>query len=495
MQFSNSLLRSSARSIDKDRHPQVVGHADARDMSALSLGKNFLTPGEALFLESGRMVSHVGVVVGMVVASTEEAARAAAAEVVIDYIDCSSSEGGEATEKPPCFTLADAIKYDSKYSPVELPDSVMPSMKKGDVGIDEALAGSQRRVKGVVSTGSQKHFYFETQSAVAELAEGGGVFVRSSTQDVNRVQTAVAKVLGLASHKVVVRQKRAGGGYGGKISRCLTTACAAAVGTKKFGVPVKVVNDRISDMAIVGGREPMIIEYDVGFSDDGSLSAVKFKINVDGGGVVDASVDSLQMALGWSDSAYNVANFEATTQLYKTNTSVNTSCRAPGVAQSCFVYEEVLTRIGRELGMKAHEVQRLNLYKEGDVSPNGDTLKEVRIGSCWEKLWIEAEVEKKMAEAEAFNRGSRLRKRGVAISPVKYGVSGAGYKQMLQMSVYAEDGSVRISHSGCEIGQGIDTKVGQVVALKLGIDMSAIEFGESGSDLQPNTTCTGGEKL
>ncbi|GMI18507.1 hypothetical protein TrLO_g14861 [Triparma laevis f. longispina] len=475
------------QTLNPSDHPDVVGYVDDTDMGLLKKGQNLLTPGEPLFLQPGRLISHVGVVLGMVVANTEEAARAAAAEVAINY-----DQGSVKTAKPSCFTLADAIKYDSKYSPAELPDSIMPSMEKGDVPIDDALKFSERRVKGVVSTGSQKHFYFETQSAVAELAEGGGVFIRSSTQNVNAVQTTVARILGIANHKVVVRQKRAGGGYGGKISRCLTTACAAAVGAKKFGVPVKCANDRIGDMAIVGGREPMIIEYDVGFSNTGALNAVKFKINVDGGGVLDASVDSLQMALFWSDSAYNTPNFSATTALYKTNTSINTSCRAPGVAQSCFVYEEVLTRIGRELNMKAHIVQKMNLYKENDASPNGDTLHEVRITSCWDKLWAEAEVDTKLADVDAFNKSNRLRKRGVAISPVKYGVSGAGYKQMLQMSVYADDGSIRISHSGTEIGQGIDTKVAQVVAMKLGVDLDNIEFGESGSDLQPNTTCTGG---
>ncbi len=440
----------------------------ARDVT----GDNTISTGERLFLPPGEVAGAVGVPLGLVLASTAEEAREIAANTMVSY--------GE-TPDPVAYDLATAMKIGSTF------DIDVPTFRKGNP--DTATA--PRTLSGRIATGAQKHFYFETHSCVSSVDEDG-VIVRSSCQGTTNTQSTVASVLGLPANEVSVKQKRAGGGYGGKLTRHLPTACAASLAALVTGQSVSVIQDRNTDMSMIGGREAMVIDYTAGFDDEGLLQFVKLHLHVDAGYTIDASAGSLGMALKWSDHAYCTPNFQTTATLYKTNTGTNTSCRSPGNMQSCMGMEDIVLRIAAELNLPVEHVQEINFYKTGDVSPLGGLGSVVNLQRCWRELHAQAEVAKKRDAIETFNKENRFQKRGLHIVPCKYGMSGDGYKQLARVAVYASDGTVHISHSGCEIGQGIDTKAAQVAAMKLGVDMDKIRFRENDSFIAANTGLTGG---
>jgi xanthine dehydrogenase/oxidase len=461
----------------------LVDYVDARD---LKNGKRIVGD-EVLFLSIGDIVPSVGYPVALVLFKKEEDANKVAAAVEITYSDVAETEVSH-----PVFSLADAIKYRRIFTPKD----VNAKISKGDA--DSALAKAPMRLKGCTETGGQKHFYFETQSAVCKLGEGGEVEVRSSTQNVSGTQEIIGKLLGIGSSKVVVKQLRAGGGYGGKLTRSFQCSGAAALAAAKTGRTCAVVQDRGIDLQMIGGREPMIIEYDIGFDADGKILAVKFLIHAESGVTIDGSAGSLGMATLWMDHVYNVDNFSCEGILYKTNVSTNTSCRSPGNMQSNFVYEDLIYRIANRVGKRVKDVQELNFYRTGDVLPcerDGTSLgdlKQVNLQRCWRELHEKAKIEEKQKDIEAFNRTHDTKKRGLSCAPVKYGISGAGYKQQVRVCIYA-DGTVRVGTSGAEIGQGLATKVVQCVALRLGVDMEKIDVHESDtSNNTVNNGATGG---
>jgi xanthine dehydrogenase/oxidase len=472
--------------IDTASIRQLPGVRDV--LSAVDIqGTNEILSGEHLFLPIGEIVPCVGYPVAMVLSGNADAANKLAAEAS-RYV----SYGASGDAMPPIYSLEDAMKYGSLYE-----DFSPPSVHKGSDS-DDALSKSANRISGRITTGGQKHFYFETHATVAIPVENGCIEVRSSTQDLTTTQGTVSKVLGVASNKVKVTQKRAGGGYGGKLTRCLPTSCAASVAAKKHNTTVSVVANRNTDIQMIGGREPMCVDYDVGYDNTGKLTAVKVHLHVEAGCTMDGSGGSAEMGMLWSDHAYNVESFDCTATLYKTNLPTNTSCRSPGNIQSCYAMEEVLYRISENLNIDIMQLQELNMYKSGDSVPKvahvplGTTLKDVTLQRCWSELKDVTNHAAKLEGIEAFNRSNKYRKRGIATVPVKYGINGAGYKQLARISIYADDGTVHVAHSGAEIGQGIDTKVVQCISYALGVDMEKIEVTEMSTFNSPNTGGTGG---
>ena len=417
----------SSINYDNARELGMVEYVDARDQEH----DKRIVGDEVLFLGIGDNVPSVGWPVACVLFKNEEDAVKIAAAVEINY------EDGDCDALSPVYSLVDAIKYKRIFEP----KSASPSIKKGDVS--DGLSKSPMRLKGVTTTGGQKHFYFETQSSVTSLGEGGEVEVRSSTQNVSGTQQIIAKVLGIGSSKVVVKQKRAGGGYGGKLTRSFQCAVASALCAVKTGKTCSLVNDRGMDLQLIGGREPMIIEYDVGFDESGKILAVKFLIHCDGGVTIDGAAGSLAMSILWMDHVYNVPDFLCEGILYKTNLSTNTSCRSPGNMQSNFVYEDLIWRIAETLGKSVREVQELNFYKTGDTLPveNSGTslgdLGEVNLGRCWRELREKAGIEMKERDIAAFNkgeaeRGAKRRAKNAFVVLTLFAIRFAHYSQPLE---------------------------------------------------------------
>jgi len=519
------LAYSHSRSLRSQALPTlqnvtILGASDAPN--------NDLSANEKVFLEPGAVVPCIGAVLGVVVAATPEAANELAAKVASQVTYTAIPDAA-----PPIHSLVDAMAAKSTY-----PDFSPPTVHKGG-DIAAALLAAPKKLAGRIHTGGQKHFYFETHSTVATPLENNCIEVRSSAQDLATTQATVAAVLGLPNNKVRKRtagerwrassaiaasertlcalwlcvrvahtvphllqvhctQKRAGGGYGGKLARQLPAACAASIAAKVLNRSVALVNNRNADIQMMGGREPMIIDYEVGFDAAGKLLAVKLHLHVDSGCTGDSG-GSAEMGMLWSDNAYNSECFDCTATLYKTNLPTNTSCRSPGNIQSCYAMEEIMVRISEAANVPLLSVQEMNFYKEGDEVPRvaiepkrGLNLTDVTLQRCWSELKDVALSASKKAAVDQFNSSHKFVKRGMATVPVKYGINGAGYKQLVSISIYSEDGTIHVSHSGAEIGQGIDTKVVQCISYALGVDMAMVEVKEQSTFTAPNTGGTGG---
>jgi len=245
-------------------------------------------------------------------------------------------------------------------------------------------------------------------------------------------------------------------------------------------------------MTINGGREPMAFEYKVGFDDSGKISGLELDMYMDSGCTRDMSGGSLDMGMLWADNAYYFENYCATAYLCKTNLPTNTSMRAPGVVQSSLATELIVERVAFELGLPVTQVQELNFYQDGDKTPYRKTIEDSTLPTVWGMLKENANYDQRLQEAEAFNETYLWKKRGVSITPVKYGIAWSGYDGGVVVNINNSDGTVLVRHSGCEIGQGLSTKLAQVVAYELGVDMSTVKVNPTRTDVISNGGMTGG---
>lgn len=206
---------------------------------------------------------------------------------------------------------------------------------------------------------------------------------------------------------------------------------------------------------------------------------------------VDA-LGGLYMAMHWADNAYYFPNYQALAKMCYTNTASRTSMRAPGVVQSCLATEVIVQRVAHELNLPVHVVQQLNFIKDGEVSIVGQTITDCTMPTVWNTLLQRSQYEHRLSFAQQYNANNLWRKRGVSVCPVKYGMGWAGYNAGVRIGVSSADGTVTLSHSGCEIGQGINTKVAQGVATTLGIDLSLVRVTATSTEKVANGGVTGG---
>ncbi|KAF0711448.1 hypothetical protein As57867_005257, partial [Aphanomyces stellatus] len=368
----------------------------------------------------------------------------------------------------------------------------MPLAGNDDHVVDK-IANAPHQLKGKVDFGSQRHFYMEPQSTTVYPEEDQCYRVETSTQNPSGMQQVVAAVLKKSQHAVNVTMKRGGGGFGGKLTRCNVNAGAAAVAAHKHGMAVQVVNDRNTDFRTVGGRNATVGEYSVGFDDEGNLLAVDVAFHcIMGGQLGGDSMGECTMALLWSDGAYHVPSFRALAYMYLSNTPTSTSVRAPGVPFSVMLMEMVVEHVAHELGKPVSWIQQRNMVKDNQMTPYGQVLKNVTLPRIWQTLHANAHVLRRKDAAVLFNSNNRWKKRGVAVTPVKYGITNSGLKYGAQVSICSGDGSVLVTHGGCEVGQGIDTKAAQMAAYVFGIPIKKIKVQATSTGLIPNSDATGG---
>jgi len=358
----------------------------------------------------------------------------------------------------------------------------------------EGLPAAEQSVTGTFASGGQSHFYMEPQTTLATPSENG-LELWTGDQDPAFTQTTVSTLLGIQANQVNVKVRRVGGGFGGKLTRQAPLAAACALAAVKLQQPIFAVNERLADMTMTGGREPITVDYSADHDTQGKLARINMQIHCDGGWLsADASGD-LAMAVGFSDNVFFAPNYKCNSALYKTHTHSRTSQRAPGVVQSITAIQVIMEHISRNLGLPFETVQKLNFYKPGQVTPWGDVIASESFNwtlpSIWDKLHQDASFDARSQAVNAFNACNRWRKRGIAMTPVKYGMSFNDYHTLAIVNIYA-DGSVLVAHGGCEIGQGIHTKVAQAAAHVLGIDLSRIRVDDTETSKAPNNTCTGG---
>lgn len=428
---------------------------------------------EPLFAD-GEVFFH-GQVVAMVVGRDADLCRRAATKVRVEY-----------EVLPSVLGARDAVAKESFHT---LPHVI----KRGDC--DGALAKAPHRLSGDFEMGGQEHFYLESHAAWAEAGEDGEVFVASSTQHPSEVQAVVGHVLHRPRNKVTVQAPRMGGGFGGKETQGNGWAAYVALASVKTGRPVRTQLDRDIDMVITGKRHPFYARFDVGFDGDGKILAARVNLFADGGWALDLSESICDRGVFHLDNAYYVPNCEFTGRVCKTNVVSHTAFRGFGGPQGMLVTEEVIDRIARTLGLLPEVVRERNLYRgsgETNTTHYGQELGDERIPHIWSTVSASSKLAERRAEIKAWNDKSARIKRGIAITPVKFGISftATWLNQAGALVLVYRDGTVQVNHGGTEMGQGLYTKMKGIAMRELGVPGDVVRVMKTQTDKVPNTSAT-----
>jgi xanthine dehydrogenase large subunit len=420
-------------------------------------------------------VSYWGQAVVWAVGETEAAARQAAEKVVVDY---------EPLE--PVLTIQQAIATESFHTQPQV-------VRRGEPEL--ALIQAEQRVESQIEINGQDHFYLETQTSWV-IPDGEGHYqVYASTQHPSETQVIVARVLGVSSNQVVVTCLRMGGGFGGKESQANPYTAVAAVAAHKTGRPVRVKLKRHHDMILTGKRHGFWGDYQVGFRSDGRITALMIDLYADGGWSLDLSPPVLLRAMLHTDNAYYIPQMQVRGRVAKTNKVSNTAFRGFGGPQGMVVIEEIVDHVARALGLAPEIVRERNFYHgtgETNTTHYGQEIYDNRIARVWTEACANANfAERKLAVAE-FNQTHSYRKRGLAITPIKFGISfnKVQYNQAGALLLIYTDGSIQLNHGGTEMGQGLHTKMLQVAAQSLGVKLERFRIMPTSTDKVPNTSAT-----
>ncbi|WP_292041942.1 xanthine dehydrogenase molybdopterin binding subunit [Massilia sp. UBA6681] len=423
------------------------------------------------------LVQYVGQPVFIVVADSHDNARRAARLARIDYEDL------------PAILTPQEARAAQSY--------VLPPMRLARGDAQSAFASAPHRVKGELYVGGQEQFYLEGQIAYAIPGEDHGMHVYCSTQHPSEMQHVVAHALGLHSHHVTVECRRMGGGFGGKESQSALWAAAAAIAARRTRRPVKLRADRDDDMLVTGKRHCFHYEYEVGYDGEGRIVAAKVDMVTRAGFSADLSGPVATRAVCHFDNSYYLSDVEIRAACGKTNTQSNTAFRGFGGPQGAIAIEYVIDEIARNLGRDPLDIRRLNFYgrsgsNERNVTPYGQTIVDNVIHELVAELEQTSEYRARRAAIEDFNRASPVLKKGLALTPVKFGIA-FNVTHLNQagalVHVYV-DGSILVNHGGTEMGQGINTKVMQVVAHELGVDLARVRATATNTSKVANTSAT-----
>ncbi|MDU9389285.1 xanthine dehydrogenase molybdopterin binding subunit [Pseudomonas sp. zfem002] len=357
-----------------------------------------------------------------------------------------------------------------------------------------ALASAPHRLQGTLHIGGQEHFYLETQVSSVMPTEDGGMIVYCSTQNPTEVQKLVAEVLDVPMNKIVLDMRRMGGGFGGKETQAASPACLCAVIARLTGQPTKMRLPRVEDMTMTGKRHPFYVEYDVGFDDNGRLHGIDFDLAGNCGYSPDLSGSIVDRAMFHSDNAYYLGDATVHGHRCKTNTASNTAYRGFGGPQGMVAIEEVMDRIARHLALDPLAVRKANYYgkTERNVTHYYQTVEHNMLEEMTAELEASADYAERRESIRRFNANSPILKKGLALTPVKFGISFTAtfLNQAGALIHIYTDGSIHLNHGGTEMGQGLNTKVAQVVAQVFQVDFERIQITATNTDKVPNTSPT-----
>ncbi|MBS9725117.1 xanthine dehydrogenase molybdopterin binding subunit [Stutzerimonas stutzeri] len=474
--YARMSERAHARIVSIDTSPcyQIPGVAiaiTAKDVPGqLDIGA--VMPGDPL-LADGK-VEFIGQPVIAVAADSLETARKAAMAAIIEYEDLE-----------PVLDVVEALH--KKHFVLD-----SHTHKRGDSAT--ALASAPRRLQGSLHIGGQEHFYLETQVSSVMPTEDGGMIVYTSTQNPTEVQKLVAEVLGVPMNKIVIDMRRMGGGFGGKETQAAGPACLCAVIAHLTDRPTKMRLPRMEDMTMTGKRHPFYVEYDVGFDDDGLLHGIEIDLAGNCGYSPDLSGSIVDRAMFHSDNAYYLGDATINGHRCKTNLASNTAYRGFGGPQGMVAIEEIMDAVARELGKDPLEVRKRNYYgkTERNVTHYYQTVEHNMLEEMTAELEASSDYAKRREDIRAFNAASPILKKGLALTPVKFGISfTASFLNQAGALVHVyTDGSIHLNHGGTEMGQGLNTKVAQVVAEVFQVDIERIQITATNTDKVPNTSPT-----
>ncbi len=450
--------------------PGVVAVFTAADIP----GDNNVGPvaHDDLLLADGDILC-VGQAIFLVAATSQIAARKAARLARIDYAPL-----------PAHITIEEAQAAQSLIEPTQ-------RMARGDA--DAALAAAPRTLTNGFDIGGQDHFYLEGQVAVATPGEDGQIHIVSSTQHPSEVQHLIAHMLNRSSADVTVEVRRMGGAFGGKETQAALFAAAAALVADKTGRPAKFRCDRDDDMIMTGKRHAFRIGYDVGFDDTGHILALKLRLASRCGATVDLSPAINDRAMFHADNCYYLPDVEILSERLKTNTVSDTAFRGFGGPQGMIAIERIIDDVAAHLGRDPIEIRAANLYGPGrDTAPYGMTIADNIAPQLIARLRADARYDERAASIAAFNAQSPVIKKGIALTPVKFGISftTTHLNQAGALVLVYADGSIQINHGGTEMGQGLYVKVAQVVADVFAVPIGQVRITATRTDKVPNTSAT-----
>jgi xanthine dehydrogenase large subunit len=453
------------------RMPGVVTVALARDIPGENNYGSVLHD-DPIFADG--LVQYAGQPLFAVAANSHTGARRAARRARVEY-----------EPLPAILDIRSALAAQSYVLPSE-------RLVRGEP--EKILARAPRRLSGSVSIGGQDHFYLEGHIAIALPQEDGAMLIHSSTQHPSEVQQLVAHALARRAHDVTVQCRRMGGGFGGKETQPALIAAAAAVLAHKTGRPVKLRVDRDTDMLMTGKRHDFIADYEVGFDASGRILALRIMLASRCGYSADLSGPVNDRALMHVDNAYFLDHVEILSHRCKTHTVSNTAFRGFGGPQGMMVIEQILDEIARTLGLDVLAVRRLNFYgiAERNVTHYGQTVEDNVIHKIVERLAGDARYAERRQAVAAWNAASPIIRRGLALTPVKFGISftSTPFNQAGALVHVYTDGTVLLNHGGTEMGQGLFTKVAQVVASEFGLPLTAIRVSSTDTAKVPNTSAS-----
>ncbi|HEY4940332.1 MAG TPA: xanthine dehydrogenase molybdopterin binding subunit [Rhizomicrobium sp.] len=468
--------RAHAKILDMDLSavraaPGVAAVFMARDIP----GKNDVGPvfhDDPIFADG--IVQYAGQSLFAVAAETVELARVAARLAKVRYADL-----------PAVLTIGAARAAGLELEPTQ-------RMVLGDSAA--ALAKAKHRAAGRLAIGGQDHFYLEGQVALAVPQEDRDILVYSSTQHPSEVQHLIAAMLGVPSNAVTVEVRRMGGAFGGKETQAALPAAVAALAAARTLRPVKICLDRDDDMILTGKRHDFEIGYDVGFDDDGRIEGIAFELASRCGYSADLSLAINDRAMFHADNTYFLNAATIVSHRYKTNTVSNTAFRGFGGPQGMMGIERVMDVIARRLGKDPLDVRKANLYGASprNVTPYHQTVEDNIAPDIIAALEEKSHYRARRRAIAAFNAENTVLKRGLALTPVKFGISFTTThlnQAGALVHVYA-DGSVHLNHGGTEMGQGLMTKVAQVVAEEFQIDLEHVKITATTTGKVPNTSAT-----
>ena len=451
--------------------PGVVGIWSAKNIP----GHNEVGPilhGETLFAEG--IVDYEGRVVAAVAATDFETAYRAAKRVKLDI---------EALD--PVLDVEEAHRKKSYVLPAQ-------TVIEGDV--EGALAASPHLVTGKLRMGGQDHFYLETHIAYAIPGENGEMLVHSSTQHPTEVQHHVALVLGVHANAVECQVRRMGGGFGGKESQPTIIACAAALIAAQTGKPCKLRLKRRDDMVATGKRHDYVVNWKAGVDNRGRILGLDIEYLARAGNLPDLTGPVITRTLTHSDNSYFIPNARFIGHACKTNTVSNTAFRGFGGPQGIIAIECIIDAIARELKLEPNNVRAINYYGDdtGDMTPYGQKVEDNRLVEVTEAVLASADWNRRRAEIDAHNAANPVIRRGLAMMPVKFGIS-FNLTSLNQAGALVHvylDGSIFLNHGGTEMGQGLFVKVAQVVAEVFQVDLDMVRISSTATGKVPNTSAT-----
>jgi len=446
--------------------PGVIGYVDHDDIPGINNVTAHKKFAEPVFVKTH--ISYAGQAIGLIVADSFEVAHKASRMVKIAYKN----------KRIPILSIKEALKYEERVSSAPVGDPII----EGDIKNEHANA--EKTITGEFNSGSQYHFHLETQTCICRPIEDG-LDVFCATQNVDLVQRTIASNLNMKESDINMTVRRLGGAYGGKISNPNIPAVACAVAATKLNRPVRLSMDLRSNMEMLGKRLPYLTKYKASVDTDGKISAIGMKIFCDSG--YNYNESTADGAAYYAKNVYNSKAWKIKPKAVLTDKASNTYVRAPGSTQGHAAIENVMEHLAHEVGEDPLEFRLKNMVGEqmtaGKVHP-------IRV--IIERLKKSSDYENRKKGVELFNKKNLWQKKGIALIPTKYNHNYFGTRYHVNISVYHDDGSVAVSHGAIEMGQGVNTKVCQVVAKELGIPMELIRIKPTNNFNNANGSVTGG---